>query len=202
MSGRGGKIIPFPGQPRPGALVLSIALVFRAYPVWRRLRMPDSASFWDLHAAIQDVMGWGHRHRHLFTLDSPATGERLRLGIPEPEGYYGRDDVLPSWQHQVIVFARTEHPPILYTYHLGEEWQHEVMLEAIEPAPAGGPLPSCLGGEGACPIEDLGGAEAFTRLVEGPFSERPKGFDPADFSPDEVVFCDPGLLWRDTFGRP
>jgi hypothetical protein len=27
-------------------------------PVWRCIRVPSSYSFWDLHVAIQDAMGW------------------------------------------------------------------------------------------------------------------------------------------------
>ena len=26
--------------------------------VWRRIKVPDGYSFWDLHVAIQDAMGW------------------------------------------------------------------------------------------------------------------------------------------------
>jgi len=26
--------------------------------VWRRLQVPERYSFWDLHVAIQDSMGW------------------------------------------------------------------------------------------------------------------------------------------------
>jgi hypothetical protein len=124
----------------------------------------------------------------------------VRLGIPEQDAFYGRDDLLPSWKFNINAFARVENPPFLYTYHLGEEWQHEVMLEAIDKSPAHGPLPCCLAGEGACPIENVGGPEAFIRLMEGPRSQWPDRFDPDGFSPEKVRFCDPGLLWRDTFG--
>ena len=27
-------------------------------PIWRRIQVPDTYSFWDLHVAIQDSMGW------------------------------------------------------------------------------------------------------------------------------------------------
>lgn len=27
-------------------------------PVWRRIQVPADYSFWDLHVAIQDSMGW------------------------------------------------------------------------------------------------------------------------------------------------
>ena len=27
-------------------------------PIWRRIQVPGNYSFWDLHVAIQDAMGW------------------------------------------------------------------------------------------------------------------------------------------------
>jgi hypothetical protein len=84
MSDRSAKIIPFPGsEPPRSALVLRVELVMTPYPIWRRLRIAEQATFWDLHVAIQDAVGWSHRHRHLFTADDPGSGQRLRFGIPE-----------------------------------------------------------------------------------------------------------------------
>jgi hypothetical protein len=36
--------------------------------VWRRLQVPERYSFWDLHVAIQDAMGWLDYHLHEFRL--------------------------------------------------------------------------------------------------------------------------------------
>jgi hypothetical protein len=201
MTGNDGKIIAFPGHPRVGALVLRVDLVLAPYPVWRLLRIADRSTFWDLHVAIQDAMGWSHRHRHLFTTDHPVSGERLRLGIPETRGFHGRAAVIPGWELRVRDVVRPDHPPFLYTYHLGEEWLHEVSLTAVEPAEDAGPAPTCLDGAGACPPEGHGGPEAFgVQYAAGP-DAWPAGFDPTAFVPAEVVFCDPGQLWADSFGE-
>lgn len=195
------NIIPFPGRPRPGALVLRVELILVPYPVWRTLRISDRATFWDLHVALQDVMGWSHRHRHLFTADHPGNGERLRLGIPENGSYHGRQAVIPSWELRVADVARRDHPPFLYTYHLGEEWQHEVNLVDVESPDDAGHWPWCLDGRGACPPEGLGGPEAFgVRYAAGP-EAWPDGFDPDDFEAEDIIFCDPGQLWREYFGE-
>ena len=37
-------------------------------PIWRRIQVPGTCSFWDLHVAIQDAMGWRDCHLHLFRL--------------------------------------------------------------------------------------------------------------------------------------
>ena len=37
-------------------------------PIWRRIQVPETYSFWDLHVAIQDSMGWSDGHLHEFSL--------------------------------------------------------------------------------------------------------------------------------------
>ncbi len=32
--------------------------------IWRRIQVPAKQSFWDLHVAIQDAMGWKECHFH------------------------------------------------------------------------------------------------------------------------------------------
>jgi hypothetical protein len=51
--------------------------------IWRRIQVPESYSFWDLHVAIQDAMGWLDYHLHEFrvVLDSKS-GRIGRFGIP------------------------------------------------------------------------------------------------------------------------
>jgi len=197
MTPNDSNIIPFPGQTPEGAVVLRVELVMTPYPVWRRIRLGDRATFWDLHVAIQDAMGWSHRHRHLFTADHPEDGQRLRLGIPETGSFHGRDAVMPGWHVRVIEVARPQHPPFLYTYHLGEEWQHEVSLESVVSAPSTEPAPACLDGAGVCPPEGLGGPQAFTALWRENGEALPAELTTAPFSRDDVEFCDPGQLLRD-----
>ncbi len=37
-------------------------------PIWRRIQVPETYTFWDLHVAIQDAMGWSDYHLHEFRL--------------------------------------------------------------------------------------------------------------------------------------
>ena len=120
------NIIKFPGSGgKPGILQLKVELLLMPLPVWRRILVPGFYSFWDLHVAIQDAMGWEDRHLHQFTLDDPATGERVRLGIPDDSGFYGVSEVLPGWEHRVSRLMNPGALPALYTYDFGDEWQHE-----------------------------------------------------------------------------
>jgi hypothetical protein len=53
--------------------------------VWRRIQVPERYSFWDLHVAIQDAMGWKDYHLHEFTLVDSKTRRVTRIGIPDDE---------------------------------------------------------------------------------------------------------------------
>ena len=50
-------------------------------PIWRRIQVPARYTFWDLHVAIQDSMGWLDYHLHMFRLPDPNTGQPVEIGI-------------------------------------------------------------------------------------------------------------------------
>jgi len=50
--------------------------------VWRRIQVPERYSFWDLHVAIQDAMGWLDYHLHEFRLLDAAERSVVSIGIP------------------------------------------------------------------------------------------------------------------------
>ena len=188
------NIIPFPASgAMSGILQLRVELLLMPLPVWRRFLVPGHYSFWDLHVAIQDAIGWEDRHLHQFTLDDPVTSQRVRLGIPDDSGFYGVDEVLPGWEHKVTRYLKPGSLPALYTYDFGDEWQHEIMLEAALPHDQDLVLPRCLAGEGRCPGEDSGGPAGCAEILEsGPGQ---------DFDPDNVVFDDPEDRWDQAFGN-
>lgn len=187
------NIIPFPRPAgQAGALRLRVDLLLMPVPVWRRLLLPPTASFWDLHVAIQDAFGWEDRHLHRFTLDEPRTGRRLRFGIPDESGFHGVHDILAGWDHQVAPYLAVGGHPVLYTYDFGDDWQHEVVFEGRAEDDPQAVLPRCLAGEGPCPPEDSGGPQMCAALLDGA--------DPA-FDPDSVVFDNPRLRWERAFGK-
>jgi hypothetical protein len=50
-------------------------------PVWRRVQVPSTYTFWDLHVAIQGAMGWSDCHPHKFRIISKSV-DILVLGTP------------------------------------------------------------------------------------------------------------------------
>lgn len=166
--------------------------------VWRRIEMPASSTFWELHVAIQDAFGWLDHHAHEFEV-GPTT-----LGVPDE---FSEGSIVPGWtvpleEHlgKVRSFA--------YVYDFGDDWRHTVHLEDVGERDAG-VYPRCLAGENAAPPEDCGGVHGFEELKEAlgrPKSARyremrdwlSKGhakvywpFDPLAFEPGKVVFRDP-----------
>ncbi len=51
---------------RRSALRFKITLRHITPRIWRRIEVPASYSFWDLHVAIQDAMGRLDYHLHVF----------------------------------------------------------------------------------------------------------------------------------------
>jgi len=47
-----------------------------------------------------------------------------------------------------------------YIYDMGDHWEHEIRIEAINPPPKKS-YPTCIGGSGACPPEDCGGVDGY-----------------------------------------
>jgi len=61
-------------------------------PIWRQIQVPEIYTFWDLHVAIQDAMGWDDYHLHEFEMINPSTGLGVNTGIPAMNEVFGRED--------------------------------------------------------------------------------------------------------------
>ena len=101
------------GRPRrrpESAYQFLIALSNTNPLVWRRIEVPDDYSFWDLHVAIQDAMGWSDSHLHEFTIAHPTRSRIERLGIPD-EDEFSDQPCTPGWKVPVsrICWATCPH---------------------------------------------------------------------------------------------
>lgn len=180
-------------------------------PIWRRIQVPEDYTFWDLHVAIQDAMGWFDGHLHCFEMVNPRTGLYQEIGIPDKDFEdFGRE-VLDGRRTPISSYFTLENPKAIYTYDFGDDWEHEIKLEKIVPAKKGVSYPICLKGKMACPPEDCGGVWGYKDMLEvlsDPDHEEyaqtlewlGEEFDPEDFDPQEVVFTDPEEHWEMMFG--
>lgn len=182
--------------------------------VWRRIQVPEKYSFWDLHVAIQDAMGWQDYHLHEFRLQDLDERRIVSIGIPMGNEAIDRP-VIPGWQVPVSRFFDRpgwHTPPALYAYDFGDDWEHALVYEGLVPAQPSRIYPRCTGGERCCPPEDCGGPHGFTEFVRAIRDRRhPEhktmlewaggDYDPDDFDPAEVRFDDPKTRWKKAFGR-
>jgi hypothetical protein len=90
----------------------------------------------------------------------------------------------------------------VYTYDMGDSWEHTIVLEKRLPVDPNLTYPVCFGGERACPPEDIGGIYMFQELLEAfrdPEHERHQEmlewvgeeWDPDAFSADGNLPKDP-----------
>ncbi len=63
----------------------------------RRIEVAASHSFWDLHVAIQDAMGWLDYHLHVFRVRNPETRQIEEIGIPDDDPFESDPVYLPGW---------------------------------------------------------------------------------------------------------
>jgi hypothetical protein len=102
-------------------------------PVWRTVQVPESYTFWDLHVAIQDAMGWLDYHLHVFRVTAPGARGAVQIGIPDDDALEGAEPTLPGWEIPIASYVPAPGTVIRYEYDFGDGWEHDVTLEAITP---------------------------------------------------------------------
>jgi hypothetical protein len=126
--------------------------------IWRQIQVPETFSFWDLHVAIQDVMGWLDYHLHQFSIVNPSSGRKVEIGIPDDEfDIEGDIEILPGWKQKISAYFSLGNNRADYIYDFGDHWEHVLKLEKIVPREKGIIYPICVNGERSCPPEDCGG---------------------------------------------
>jgi hypothetical protein len=179
-------------------------------PIWRRIQVPCDYSFWDLHVAIQDAMGWLDCHLHQFIVRDPLILNSLTIGIPSDDDFDGLPAVIPGWEVPIAALFTLVNRKARYEYDFGDSWHHAVVLEKVLPLEKGVKLPICLGGRRACPPEDCGGVRSYHELLEilaDPAREEHSetsdwvggSYDAERFDRGAVVFDDPDERWDYAF---
>ncbi len=177
--------------------------------IWRRIQVPGDYSFWDLHVAVQDAMGWLDCHLHMFSMPRPGGNGVAHIGIPDEDELSLDPNEEPytelaGWEEKIADWFTPDNALASYEYDFGDGWIHGIELEGILPRDPDVFYPRCLDGSGACPPEDCGGIPGYYRMLRilaDPSHPKRQGyiewlgsdFDPLDFRPEEVEFDDPAL---------
>jgi hypothetical protein len=171
---------------------IKVTLLGSDPPIWRRLLVPANLMLAALHKLLQVAMGWDSSHLYEF-----RKGKQF-WGRPNPEERFF--DLPPTIDDrkvrldEVLLRVRSS---FVYTYDMGDSWEHAIVLEKRLPVDPNLKYPACLGGERACPPEDCGGIPGFYDLLEaGRNPEHPRHeellewvgeeWDPDAFSLDDV----------------
>ncbi len=104
--------------------VLQLKVVLRGIrpPVWRRVLVESGATFGHLHDVLQAAVVWTDCHLHLFTVAG------VEVIDPEP-GCPQEPGTRPSRTTRLCELVTPSVKRFVYTYDLGDEWNHDVTVE-------------------------------------------------------------------------
>ena len=123
-------------------------------PIWRGVDVPSDIRLDRLHRIIQAAMGWRDSHLHQFLVEDEH--------IADPEA---GEDVRDERTVRLQQIAPEKGSSFLYVYDFGDDWQHEIVVEAVEPPADAAAHVRCTGGARACPPEDCGGIPGYEDLL-------------------------------------
>ncbi len=104
--------------------IVKITIEYTHPPVWRRIILPNSITFYDLHRIIQTAFGWRDCHLHEF-----QTADGICISNPDT----GMDgDELNEKTTTIDDFLAASW--IRYIYDFGDDWRHKIVFEKEDPA--------------------------------------------------------------------
>ncbi len=187
--GAGTTIVGAGRQRRPASVhQLKVTLLGLRPPIWRRILVPSDITLSELHAVVQETMGWHDSHLHEFRVGDVGYGDpRLLEDLADQD----------SRKTRLEQVAPTPKTRLRYLYDFGDSWEHEILVEAVGPPAPETRYPICLKGKRACPPEDCGGVWGYADLLEAISDpDKPEHedllewlggpIDPESFDPDEV----------------
>ncbi|SMR83527.1 pRiA4b ORF-3-like protein [Aliiroseovarius halocynthiae] len=130
----------------PEIYQLKVRLLGISPMIWRRVLVPTSTTLRELHGIFQVAMGWEGIHLFIFDVYAVRYGS-FELHVANPD---------VSLQE----FELRANERFSYIYDMGDHWEHEIRVEAINPPPKKS-YPVCTGGSGVCPPEDCGGPHGY-----------------------------------------
>lgn len=175
--------------------------------IWRRLLVPAEATLYDLHWILQAAFGWGACHLYQFGMENGGAAGRVYpdfedFDFDDPEDCERRAmETAPKLRDVLPVGER-----MIYTYDMGDDWEHVILCEALIIKPPRLRLPACTDGAMNHALEDVGGIWGYQEIVDvianqhqpdyqqavadlqESFGKRILKYDAAAFDPKKIKF--------------
>ncbi len=149
-------------------LTIRVDLRYAKPFIWRRIRVRDDITFYDLHRVLQIVFAWDGDHDWAFEafgewFDYPGGGyevwEELPPGTEIDEEPFPVDTALST--HPFSAGTKFS-----YTYDFGDNWKHLCVVEKVTAGPDDAPPAELLKAVRAAPPDDCGGMGGYQLYVE------------------------------------
>lgn len=146
------------------AFELMVCLDLEVYKAERRFIVPADMKFAQFHKVLQYIFDWKNYHLYDFTIIEEKTNKAVVRMVPTEEDLeYDESAILMEGYTLAEFFP--EHKQVLYTYDMGDNWEHIIQLvRVIEEYD--GELPYLLEASGKTPPEDVGGVGGFIGFRE------------------------------------
>ncbi len=128
-------------------------------PIWRRVQVWEDISLGGLHRVLQVVMGWEDCHLHDFVIG------RRTYSVPDPDDDFNERKVLDERRVRLKAVAGRVGFEFTYIYDFGDDWQHDLIVEAMLLPEPGAKYPRCIDGRRRGPPEDVGGARGYAEYL-------------------------------------
>ncbi|KJS89897.1 plasmid pRiA4b ORF-3 family protein [Desulfosporosinus sp. BICA1-9] len=146
------------------AFELLVTLDLEVYVAVRRIIVPADIEFARFHKVLQSVFDWQNCHLYDFTIFEGNKRIPVARIIPFEEGLEYDKDAFLMKGHTLSEFL-PEHKHMLYTYDMGDNWEHEIrLMRVIEDHDKESPF--LLEASGQTPPEDVGGVGGFVNFRE------------------------------------
>lgn len=190
--------------------LINIELIDVKPKVWRDFVVPADISLDRLHDIIQIVMGWQDEHLHEFNF-----GNKRYVEVVDEE--FDDDATFLESSVRLNKHFKKKGDSCIYVYDFGDSWEHRLTLLNSKYQPEEDELQiCCLDGEGACPLEDIGGPPGYAEFLKAIKSKKHKDhdmlvamttglqptgkqFDPSWFDVDMI---EDTLYWYTRWSRP
>ena len=179
---------------------LGISLKDSPVKVYREVMVPSNIRLPHLAELLIRTVGWVGYHLYEFQSgdDLYTSRDEIREYKNWPEPEFGSKPVTKYHDYTCFTLGqvlRQEGDSLEFLYDFGDSWHHDVvLLEKAKYSDGQDPDFYVIGGEGACPPEDVGGVHGYAsmlQLFEHPDEDPeelesyiqwlPEGFDPLYF---------------------